>query len=285
MKTTKASSISYIFRNFLFLLPITVLPAIILGISKSQQMDFSVLSFLIKFGKDTSGYVIDDFFLDVYRYFSCVDTSSNWLLWAVGILLAIVSYCIVIGMAERHMRLGARSYSKILRILNDTILFVLPYAFFVFLIYELCALIMCGMIFLLAKMGITAGALFALSVVITFVGNMIFIFIYELTMLTIPSMLTDGYTFNVAASYSARLISDNFGKVLVKIALPAVVTLVALTISRYILDSSVLYQPGFHFVVSFLFYLFWLYYLPCLSMSEYIRLTDGVRKDLQVKLF
>lgn len=285
MRTPKASSIFYMLRNAVFLLPLTILPAVLLAFSQTPVINFTQVDFFVKFAQNLDAFEIKNFTIDLYRYFTSINTSNLWWLWLFGVIALFISFSLTLPYIERHMRLGVRSYSRLLSMLNESVLLMLPYLICVLAAYEVVSLIICGMIYLFFLMGMGGLTLFGLSIVVALLLYIVFFMLFALTICSVPSMLCDGYKFNVAISYSARLVSTHFGKVLAQLFVPMALSFVLLGASRYLMAVLPLYTELTHLLVSFLFYLFWVNYLPVYAMRDYTLLTEGVRKDLKVKLF
>lgn len=285
MKTPNSSSIRYFIRNFFFLFPLAVVPAFLLAIAQSTQLVYTPVDFLINIFRNMEVYSVSNFASDVYRYFSCVNTSPLWWIWAIGLISSIVGFCLITPLVERHMRLGVMSYSRLISMFNESLLMVLPYFFTAFVAYEFVSMAVSGVIYLFTMLNISGWLLFTLSLVVVVVAYGFFVAFIILTICTVPSMLTDGYKFNVAVSYSARLVATKYKSIIAKFILLIVGSVTLLMVSRVLLATQAVYTEIFHVIVAFLFYLFWMMYLPIFAMNTYIDLTEGVRKDLKVKLF
>jgi hypothetical protein len=288
MRRGKKSTLVYILKNFWFMLPLTILPAALLGFVKAVQYDNTPADFFLKLFlsiTNNQSLVVNNFAQDLFGYFTSISISENWWIYLLGLTSLFFSFCMTISSVERHMRLGLKSYTRILSMLNESIMAVFPYFMLALLSYEFIGLIICGMIYLFYVFNINGWLLMVLSLTVCVVFYIIYAVFITLTICTVPSILSDGYRFNVAVSYSARLVSKKLGVMLGRLIGTFAVSWIILTASNFLYANAKWYPHALHIVISVVYYLFWACFLPVFSMKNYTELTEGTRKDIQVSLF
>lgn len=288
MKRGKKSTLVYIVKNFWFMLPIVALPAVLLGFVRASQYDNSPADFFISLFRHSSGgseFKIENFSFDLFGYFTGFNLGADWWIYLLGLISLFFALCMTVSAVERHMRLGLRSYTKIFTMLNESILAVLPYFVLALFLFEFISLIICGMIYLFYVLNISGWLLFFLSLGVTVAFYALYATFFLLTILTVPSMLSDGYRFNVAVSYSARLVSTRLGIVIARFFGTFGIAWVIQSVSNYLLVNAPWYPSAAHVLVSIIYYLFWCCFLPVFAMKNYVDLTEGVRNDIRVSLF
>lgn len=288
MRKGKKSTLVYILKNFMFMLPLVILPAALLGFSNAFSVDNTPADFFINYAKQItslSAFTMDNFTYDLFNYFTSVNLSANWWVYLLGAVTLFFSLCMTVSAVERHMRLGMRSYSSIFSMLNESLLSVLPYFLIMTLGYEFISIVICGMIYLFYVMNIGGWLLFFLSLAVTVIFYAVYMVFMMLSICTVPSMLSDGYRFNVAVSYSARLVSTKLKSIMLKFYGTFLVAWLIKVISRYLFTTMAWYPMTVHIIISILYYVFWCMFLPVFAMKIYNDLTEGVRNDIRVSLF
>ncbi len=284
MKIQNQSTISYVFRNFFYLLPLTLLPALLLAFSSSTINYLTPVDLLAKMS--IGGYDIVFFYNDVYCYLTLLNTSPRWWVWLLGIAAAFISLCGTFSAIERHMRLGVKQFSRALVYINDCFLPLLSYLILVFIAGELLALISSGFILLSYTIGLRAWPLFTASAVIIALQYLIFSVLIIFTICTVPARLMERYRLNIAISYSTQLVGKKFFRIYGAFLLILFISGSLLAFSKYLLSYSPKeYGEIPHMAVSTLFNIFWLMAAPAFSLRTYSSLTDSERKDLETKLF
>ncbi len=267
----KTSTIKYIVNNFFYLIPLVLIPTACMTFFFNP---FKPLVFFQQLAKN--GYRIDSWFGDVYRYFSIVNY-NNVLLWLACVVLALCSLSVVLSSTERHMRLGVRNYRHLFRMFNDSVLYVLPVLLLFLIINEVFAVIVSGLI-VLFSMFVSGVWLEVLAGVVWILSSLLFIGLFVFSCCTVPSMISDGYKFNVALSYSISLVQNKFWQTFFSFVATYLASLVIMCLVFYFLN------PAFY-VIKFLFLLVWLMFLPVFCMRKYVEFTGGDRKDIESSVF
>lgn len=288
MKIQNQSTVSYVFRNFFYLLPFTLLPALLLAFSSSTVTNLTPFDLLAEMGKSIyiGGYDITDFYSDVYSYLTFINISERWWVWLLGILAAFFSLCCTFSAVERHMRLGVRQFTRALFYINDCFLPLLSYLLLIFVAGEFFSLVASGFILLVYTIGLSATSLFAVTAVIIVLQYLVFSVIFIFTICTVPARLMERYRLNIAISYSAQLVGKSFFKIFGAFLLILAVSGSLLVFSKFLLSYSPKeYGAILHMAVATLFNIFWLMAAPAFSLRTYISLTGSERKDLEKRLF
>ncbi len=191
----------YIFKNFWFVLPFALLPAVFLALS----LDYSGINVFVRAfctGDPRTG------FLDYFRVWSMIRVDS--LLGGIFDLLAFV--CIVVfvtlllALVEKHMRIGKRTlsglYSEFWNLLLPVLLITLAYL----ALYELWAVILAALLFVIAQFQATALVYFFSALVFLLVT---FALLYAATVLYLwlPCKQVTGFGAYEAFVYSYRLMT------------------------------------------------------------------------------
>lgn len=288
MKKGKKSTLVYLVKNFWFMLPLVILPAALLGFGNAVSLDSTPVDFFINYANSlnkVSALQMNDFTADLFNYFTSFNLSSNWWVTLLGYITFFFALCSTVSAVERHMRLGLRSYSRVFSMMNESILSVLPYFLLAILSYEFVSLIICGMIYLFYVLGVNGWLLWCAALIVTVFLYATYMVFLMLTICTVPSMLSDGYRFNVAVSYSARLVSTKLAKIMAKFYGTFLVAWIIKLASRYLFIQSGWYPMAAHIFICIIYYLFWVMFIPVFAMKNYNDLTEGVRNDIQVSLF
>ncbi len=276
------SVFAYMLKNIGTLILMALPPSIILVLSKDAR---NIPAFFIGIIKKGAGYEIKDYFSDVYSYFSAISFNSFWgfLLWCLGILLLIVCMGMLFSSVEKKMRLGVSAGVKWLDMINDSVMLLLPYVGVVLLGYEVAGLLCSGfaaLIFAVFRSGIamlTVGLAFTVAIY----GFYAVLFSY--ISLTVPCMMSDGYSFRYAAAYSVSLVQKENKRVIISVVMPYAVCVMILAAVTGILagtNSSEELTEAVTKIVTFVEMVFYLMYFPVVSMRNYMLLTGGKRRDL-----
>ncbi|MEG1710341.1 MAG: hypothetical protein RR316_00890, partial [Clostridia bacterium] len=98
-----------------------------------------------------------------------------------------------------------------------------------------------------------------------------------------PSLLVDGYSFRFAASYSISLVQKEFWNVYSTLILPLIISYVSVGLIKglcLILGFSSTTSIVINYIFSFIYYTFWMMYLPATCMKHYMHLTGALREDI-----
>ena len=137
----------YIFKNLWFVLPFAIVPGIFLALSLDLDAVTSYLHALLS-GNPRVGFV------ETFRTLSIIRVDS-WLgvLFGVCALISIVLFmAVMLALVEKHMRIGKRTLSGVFSQFGDLLLKALLVTFVYLVLYELWAVLVSALFFLIASM-------------------------------------------------------------------------------------------------------------------------------------
>lgn len=199
MKYTLQSS-KYILKNFIYIFPLALVPAIFFSLSTDGEAVHEVLQMFF------DGEMVHWHFACLFRSISML----SFLSWKsigfgiAGIIAIIIFGSWIIALLEKHMRIGKRTYNGIFSKINDNLMPVFQYTVAILLIYEIWALLTTSILFVVSRIPIVALAY--LCIVSAFVG-MHFVLLYAvgLIYLWLPCMQITGFKAGEALSYSNKI--------------------------------------------------------------------------------
>ncbi len=202
MRSYTIQSGKYIFKNFLYLLPFTLLPAFFLSLSLAEEEIKCVVETLV------SGNIGN---LHFYHLFSAISV-LNFASWEsivygiIGIAVLIACVSILMALLEKHMRIGKRSFRGIFSKLNDNLLPTLGYAFIVLIIYEVWSLLTAALILLVAQIPVVWLA-YTFACILFIAAHIALIYLLGLLYLWLPCMQITGFRALEAFQYSYHLMA------------------------------------------------------------------------------
>lgn len=257
-----------------------IFPAILLALFRSE---FIVSDFFVKLVKDGDGFIIVDFYDDVYKYFSFINFQSfgSFLMWLLSSITAVLGLGALFSGVERHMRLGVPMGFKLISLINDSIVIVLPFVGLIFVSCEILGLVISGLICLLFLIIKSKIALFIVSLLLVAVVYLIYFSFVALISLTMPASLIDGYSFNYAAATSINLVKNNLFKITAALVFPLCLTM--LSVSLFNVLFAVLLPGAKEIIMTIVWifvYMFWMLYYPVMTVKHYMFLSGMEREDM-----
>lgn len=193
-------AIKYVFKNFFYLIPFVVVPALLLSLSTDEKAMSSFLRTF--FSGDLHGWT----FAEIFRTISVLNFSS-WksILAGVGFLIAIIFFvAFLMAFLEKHMRIGKRSYVGVFSKLNDNLISTCGYGTLLLAIYEFWSLIASALLFFISRINavimayvFSALAFLAMCIILLAVINLIYLWL--------PCMQITGFKAKEALYYSNNL--------------------------------------------------------------------------------
>jgi len=193
-------TIKYMFRNFLPLALVAVVPAVIVGLlmSPTDPAAFFVTYFRWQGYEGGDTTLFRNYLFD-WRVFGHVYP-------ILLIFLSLVAGCgISISAIEKHMRIGVMSVRQPFKLLNSSAVPVIVSLIFLILLYALIRFIYFGLAILINYM---TGSFYLAAVLLalTFVGLItLLLFLASPILLWTPCMMIYGYKFGDAASTGFRM--------------------------------------------------------------------------------
>ncbi len=193
-------SVKYLIKNFWYLLPLAVLPAIFLCFTTDE----GALSNVVRafFNGDLSAWTFNDLFCSL-----SVLNFGSWRSIVFGILEIVVlvpSVALIMAVLEKHFRIGRRTFRGILSKLNDNLLSTCGVALIILTIYEVWALFISTLL-LLASTAKIAAIGYALAVVFFLGMHVVLLLLIGIIYLWLPCMQMTGFRPLEALHYSYRL--------------------------------------------------------------------------------
>ncbi len=208
MKYTVQSS-KYVLKNFFYLLPFALLPAIFLALSTDEGAIVGVLRAV------AAGDIGAWSFSALFRAISVLNFAT-WQSAAFGLVgIVVIVPCVALLMAflEKHMRIGKRTYNGLLSKLNDNFVSTLVGVVVIVVVYELWSVLVAALLFFVSRIPVVAAAyVFALLVyVLCHVMLMVSI---SIIYLWLPCMQITGFRTIEALSYSYHLMGQIKGRII-----------------------------------------------------------------------
>ena len=203
-------SIKYVCKNFIFLLPFAIIPAIFFSFSTDEEAITRVIKAI--FNWNLSSWT----FFDLFREISVLNFGS-WralVFGIIGIIVLVPCVAMMMALLEKHFRIGKRTFNGLWGKLNDNLLSTCGYAVLLLAIYEVWALLTSALLFFVSRITITAVA-YSLCGGMFFVMHIVLVYAVGCIYLWLPCMQITGFRAMEALHYSYQLYSPVKGKVLV----------------------------------------------------------------------
>lgn len=190
----------YAFKNFFYIFPFAIIPALFLSLSTDQK---------------ALGFILEHFFAgtmqswDYGNLFCAVSVLNFGSLPAIGFgLIGIVAIVVCVSMMmalmEKHMRFGKRTFNGIFSKLNDNLIPTGGYTLLLLAMYEVWSLITAALLFIVSRIPIAWLAYVFISLVMIL---MHFALLYGINLiyLWLPCMQITGFPAAEALQYSNQL--------------------------------------------------------------------------------
>lgn len=239
------ASIKYILKNFWYILPFAILPALFLSLSIDK---FAIQKVLTDYftGKPGGSFPI------IFRAISIFNFRDVGAFFAglAGIVLMVVCVSLMMALIEKHMRIGKRTYNGIFSKLNDNLLSTCGICLFYVLIYEVWAVLISALLFL-AYLVENVVAVYILSVIIFFSMHFVLLYVVSLFYLWLPCLQITGFRAFEALRYSYQLVAP----VKMRIVFGQ---WISVTISEILIGLTAIFVPmrGFSFAAAAVLYMF-----------------------------
>ena len=194
-------SIKYVFKNFFYIFPLALLPALFLSFSLDKDAISRVLTSY--FTGEPSASVPD-----IFRAVSIFNFRSLKAFFAglAGVVLMVLCTALIFAFVEKHMRIGKRTFSGIFSKLNDNLISTCGICLLYVLLYEVWALITSALLFLV-MIPETVGVVYVLSVIVFFGMHFVLLYIVSIFYLWLPCLQITGFRAFEALRYSYQLVS------------------------------------------------------------------------------
>ena len=201
MRYTIQSS-KYVLKNFIYIFPFAVIPALFLSFSTDEAAMISVL------GNFFSGNISAWDFSSLFRAVSVLNFAS-WQAIAfglVGIVAIVLCVSLMMALMEKHMRIGKRTFNGIFSKLNDNFLSTSGYAVLLLVIYELWSLITAALLSFVAMIPSSVIA-YGFAVIVFLATHFALLYSINIIYLWLPCMQITGFKAAEALYYSNQLVA------------------------------------------------------------------------------
>ena len=201
MKYTRQSG-KYIAKNFFYIFPLAILPALLLSLSTDEGAISKVLI------ESLTGNIAAWSFFELFHAISIL-SFGNWQSIVFGILgiIAIVP-CVALLMAflEKHFRIGKKTFNGLWSKLNDNFISTCGYALLFVAVYELWALLTAAVVYVMSILPIVWLA-HVCSVFFYVAMHVLLLYLVGLIYFWLPCMQITGFRAVEALQYSHQLIT------------------------------------------------------------------------------
>lgn len=265
MRYQSPSAVSYFFRNFwhyiYLVLPVSVFMAVFANFSTETAF----------FHAWIDGTLTKETYLnEIMHGMSLVNQADTLLFGAISFVLLAVTFSLLVVKVSRHMRVGGfvmfplKSATKVM---PSMLLFCACFA----VSYQLLQFVAFGIMFLLDKI-LPMNAVIIIGLVLLCLTIVVVVYIWMLMLLCFPLSYSENYPFNVALSYSIREMSKH-----TKTCIGHAVAFALVHVLIVFLDFVF---PAARYVIHALFFMFVIYYVPCLAFTIHHKTLGSERKDI-----
>lgn len=229
---TVFGSWKYVIKNFWFVLPFSLLPAVFMALSLDYMCIAEVARGFFS-GEPQAG------FLELFHAWSFIRFDS--VLGGVYSALAFVSMFVaaawLLAFVEKHMRLGKRTLSGV----GEQFLNVLPaavcVAFLYIVFYEVWAVVLSAILYVISEID-TVAVCYVLYVIVVAVFLFVLVYLATISYLWLPCKLMTGFGVFDAFVYSYRLMFERRWKLVLSFAVSVVGALVVLSGAVFLPDYA-----------------------------------------------
>ncbi len=232
-------STKYVLKNFIYLLPFAIIPAILLSISTDEEAIYYVVKALLE------GEVETWTFVSIFRAISILNfaTPKSIVFGVISIVVIIPCVAMLMALMEKHMRIGKRTYHGLWRRLNNNLISTFIGVVLLLALYEIWSFL------------IAVGLYFASRISILWlayaVSALAFLLLHALLMLAItaiylwlPCMQITGFRAKEALVYSYRIMGDIKWRIFlvqmfVLLFVEAIISACTLLITNYLVYSVI----------------------------------------------
>ncbi len=259
----------YIIKNFLFILPFALLPAVFLALSLDQYAISEVL-------KNFFGGTPAQSFSLLFRTWSLIRIDS-WLglLYGVGVIVSVaVCMALMLSLVEKHMRIGKRTLSGAFTQLGNNLLTALAITLLYVALYELWSLITAAVTYSIGSLVEHADGAYVLMIFAFLVLFALLVYSASVFYLWFPCLQHTSFSFYEGFRYSYQL--------LLNVRVPLIVAFSAMLAAVYAFVALIAsFLPPFLFYpIAFVVFVF-IFLDFCIRMETVYFTADGLdREDL-----
>ena len=208
MRYTKQSC-TYIFKNFFYIFPLTILPAFLLSLSTDEVAIRCLIETIV------GGNLSNLHFEHIFRAISVLNFGSleSVIFGLLSIIGIIVFVALLMAFLEKHMRIGKRTLNGLFSKLNDNFMSTTCVVFIFLAVYELWALLVTALLFVATCIPMTLIA-YILGGIVYVLMHVVLIYAISTIYLWLPCMQITGFRLLEALGYSYQLVSSIQWKIL-----------------------------------------------------------------------
>ncbi len=208
MKYTVQST-KYVFKNFIYLFPFAIFPAVFLAISTDENAIIGVLRALF------AGKAQDWTFSELFRAISVFNfaTWQSIVFGLVGIIVIIPCVALLMAFLEKHFRIGKRTFNGLLGKLNDNFISTCGGVLLLLGIYEIWSLLISSFLFLFSRITLVSLA-YPLLGVLFIAFHILLVYAVSAIYLWLPCMQITGFRTPEAFEYSYQLMGEIKGRIM-----------------------------------------------------------------------
>lgn len=230
----------YIVKNFLFVLPFSLIPALFLGLS----LDYAAIKEFVN-GLYEGSLTLP--FETIFRTWSLIRVDS-WLGAIYGVCAVFCSavfMALMLSLVEKHMRIGKRTLSGVFTQLWNHLLLSLFITFIYIALYELWALLTAAVLY--AVGGLIPPSLGGLALGLIVIAGMIAVLAFFATTwyLWFPCLQLTGFSLYEGFRYSYLLMLNVRTSLFLSFIISLVFTGITIGLSAFFLPEYVFYLVAF----------------------------------------
>ena len=270
MRFQSKSSFIYMFRNLRQLFFVTLPVSLLLAFFYNPRLETDLFVALV--GGQLNA---DNFFNEFATAFTVLRFGRYWWVVLLAVVVLAFTMSVMVVKIDRHMRIGEMLTLPLKRafgIFPMMLLYIVGW----FAVSEVFMLIIVGVVYML-RLVPSVEAIVAIGFGLAFIIRAFLTYIFCLLIITFPLKYSENYRFNVAMSYSARVMVAKRGKLMM--------LSVAYPFARYIVMAlAYLIRPVDVFVYAVAIF-FILTYIPCFAFKQFYDDVGGERRDVGQKIF
>ena len=272
MRVQSKSTIAYMFRNFWRLVYVTLPVSVLIAFFCNPSQEIALFQLLF-----TGGVTVDNYVEVLMGGLTVLRLGKTWWVAILAVLALVYTMCLMVVKLDRHMRVGimpALPFKQAFGIFPHMLMYVVGWVF----ASELFTLIIVGIAYLGRFIG-NATVIVSIALGLIYVARVFLCYMFGLLLITFPLKYSDNYRFNIAMSYSARVMStkrwQTVGLAVLYASARVVVMAVAYLLQPFMLDVLV-YAVAVTLCLIF---------VPCLAFKKFYDDVGGERRDLAQIMF
>ena len=186
MKYT-VQSIKYIIKNFFYVIPFTVLPAVFLAFSLDKPAIERIAEGYFS-GKPHASFPELFHAISIFNFRSI----QAFIMGFIGVVCMILCGALMFAMIDKHMRIGRRTWNGVFSKLNDNLISTFGICILYVAVYELWSLITSALLFLV-MLPDSKVVVYILSVLVFLAMHFILLYVVSIFYLWLPCLQITGF--------------------------------------------------------------------------------------------